>query len=88
MWNMSFPQFLTRYLLQQILAASIASEDSCSSSSETWNLKLKQRFFFSRLKTKIQAYSNSLNKIRHNFKWSDKFESQRYLRHLPVGEKI
>merc|ERR1719419_2041847 len=35
MWNPSLPQFLTRYLLQQILAASRASEDSCSSSSET-----------------------------------------------------
>ena len=35
MWNWSLPQFLTRYLLQQIRAASIASEDSCSSSSET-----------------------------------------------------
>merc|ERR1719348_498967 len=35
MWNWSFPQFFTRYLLQQILAASSASEDSCSNSSDT-----------------------------------------------------
>merc|ERR1719400_2594091 len=35
MWNPSLPQFLTRYLLQQILAASRASEESCSSSSDT-----------------------------------------------------
>merc|ERR1719210_715544 len=35
MWKPSLPQFLTRYLLQQILAASRASEESCSSSSDT-----------------------------------------------------
>merc|ERR1739848_857242 len=37
MWKESLPQFLTKYLLQQILAASSASLDSCSNSSETCN---------------------------------------------------
>ena len=35
MWNWSFPQFLTIYLLAQMRAASRASLDSCSYSSET-----------------------------------------------------
>merc|ERR1712165_269465 len=35
MWKESLPQFLTRYLLQQVRPASSASEDSCSSSSDT-----------------------------------------------------
>merc|ERR1719436_603794 len=35
MWNPSLPQFLTRYLLQQMRPASRASEESCSNSSET-----------------------------------------------------
>merc|ERR1719516_124233 len=35
MWNWSLPQFFTRYLLQQIRAASRASLESCSNSSDT-----------------------------------------------------
>ena len=35
MWNWSLPQFFTMYLLAQIRAASRASLDSCSYSSET-----------------------------------------------------
>ena len=35
MWKVFLPQYLTMYLLQQILAASRASVDSCSSSSNT-----------------------------------------------------
>ena len=35
MWNASLPQNLTRYLLAQIRAASSASDDSCSYSSDT-----------------------------------------------------
>merc|ERR1719228_2355802 len=35
MWNWSLPQFLTMYLLQQMRAASSASDESCSSSSDT-----------------------------------------------------
>ena len=35
-WKVSLPQCLVRYLLQQILAASMASEDSCSNSSDTF----------------------------------------------------
>merc|ERR1719220_2532190 len=35
MWKPSFPQFLTRYLLQQIRPASRASAESCSNSSDT-----------------------------------------------------
>lgn len=35
MWNWSLPQFLTRYLLQQMRPASSASELSCSYSSDT-----------------------------------------------------
>merc|ERR1719175_403407 len=33
MWKPSLPQFLTRYLLQQIRPASRASEESCWNSS-------------------------------------------------------
>ena len=41
-WNASFPAVLTTYLLAQIRAASSASDESCSYSSETrWQQKGK-----------------------------------------------
>lgn len=49
MWKDSFPEVLTMYLLAQIRAASRASEETCSYSSETkWQQKgksLTEAFF-------------------------------------------
>lgn len=46
MWKPSLPMVLTRYLLAQIRAASRASEDSCSYSSETrWTQSGKSSTF-------------------------------------------
>ncbi len=69
MWKASLPMVLTRYLLAQIRAASRASDESCSYSSETkWTQSGKSSTFaLLRPKSKILIFGSIVKQKIQNF---------------------